>query len=91
MEPFCPHYHECGGCDLQHLDYAYAIDAIKTFLETDTPIFGICLGHQLLALASGVLAIAITSVAGILDELIQCFLPNRRLDTTDILLNVLQT
>ena len=31
----------------------YAIDAIKTFLTTETPIFGICLGHQLLALASG--------------------------------------
>lgn len=31
----------------------YAIEAIKSFLETDTPIFGICLGHQLLALASG--------------------------------------
>jgi carbamoyl-phosphate synthase small subunit len=31
----------------------YAIEAIKAFLETDTPIFGICLGHQLLALASG--------------------------------------
>ena len=31
----------------------YAIDAITSFLETDTPIFGICLGHQLLALASG--------------------------------------
>jgi carbamoyl-phosphate synthase small subunit len=31
----------------------YAIKAIKTFLETDTPIFGICLGHQLLGLASG--------------------------------------
>lgn len=31
----------------------YAIDAIKTLLKTDTPIFGICLGHQLLALASG--------------------------------------
>lgn len=31
----------------------YAIEAIKTFLETDMPIFGICLGHQLLALASG--------------------------------------
>ncbi|MBQ4876471.1 glutamine-hydrolyzing carbamoyl-phosphate synthase small subunit [Pseudoalteromonas luteoviolacea] len=31
----------------------YAIDAIQSFLETDTPIFGICLGHQLLALASG--------------------------------------
>lgn len=31
----------------------YAIDAIKTFLTTDIPVFGICLGHQLLALASG--------------------------------------
>jgi carbamoyl-phosphate synthase small subunit len=31
----------------------YAISAIKTFLETETPIFGICLGHQLLGLASG--------------------------------------
>lgn len=31
----------------------YAIKAIKTFLETELPVFGICLGHQLLALASG--------------------------------------
>jgi carbamoyl-phosphate synthase small subunit len=31
----------------------YAIAAIKEFLQTDIPIFGICLGHQLLALASG--------------------------------------
>ncbi|HTF97999.1 MAG TPA: glutamine-hydrolyzing carbamoyl-phosphate synthase small subunit [Cellvibrio sp.] len=31
----------------------YAIEAIKEFLETDIPVFGICLGHQLLALASG--------------------------------------
>ncbi|MDU4730181.1 MAG: glutamine-hydrolyzing carbamoyl-phosphate synthase small subunit, partial [Corynebacterium sp.] len=31
----------------------YAIAAIKSFLETDIPVFGICLGHQLLALASG--------------------------------------
>ncbi|MGJ7461382.1 glutamine-hydrolyzing carbamoyl-phosphate synthase small subunit [Halomonas sp. MA07-2] len=31
----------------------YAIKAIGEILETETPIFGICLGHQLLALASG--------------------------------------
>ena len=31
----------------------YAITAIAEFLKTDIPVFGICLGHQLLALASG--------------------------------------
>ncbi|GAB5451405.1 MAG: glutamine-hydrolyzing carbamoyl-phosphate synthase small subunit [Halioglobus sp.] len=31
----------------------YAIEAIKAILETEIPVFGICLGHQLLALASG--------------------------------------
>jgi carbamoyl-phosphate synthase small subunit len=31
----------------------YAITAIKKFLTTDIPVFGICLGHQLLGLASG--------------------------------------
>lgn len=31
----------------------YAIVAIQAFLETGVPLFGICLGHQLLALASG--------------------------------------
>lgn len=32
---------------------AYAIAAIKQLLDRELPIFGICLGHQLLALASG--------------------------------------
>ncbi len=31
----------------------YAIEAIKAILGTEIPVFGICLGHQLLALASG--------------------------------------
>jgi carbamoyl-phosphate synthase small subunit len=31
----------------------YAIRTIKTLVATGTPVFGICLGHQLLALASG--------------------------------------
>ncbi|KEY91137.1 carbamoyl-phosphate synthase small chain [Candidatus Photodesmus blepharus] len=31
----------------------YAIEATKVFLEKSLPIFGICLGHQILALASG--------------------------------------
>ncbi len=32
---------------------SYAITAIKTLLQKDIPLFGICLGHQLLALAAG--------------------------------------
>ncbi len=31
----------------------YAIQAIRTLIEKKIPLFGICLGHQLLALASG--------------------------------------
>ena len=31
----------------------YAIEATREFLENDTPVFGICLGHQLLGLAVG--------------------------------------
>jgi carbamoyl-phosphate synthase small subunit len=32
---------------------AYAVPVIKGLLERDVPIFGICLGHQMLALAAG--------------------------------------
>lgn len=31
----------------------YAIDAVKHFIETKIPLFGICLGYQILALACG--------------------------------------
>lgn len=31
----------------------YAIEAIRRFLDTDIPLYGICLGYQLLALAAG--------------------------------------
>ncbi|MEK9626940.1 MAG: glutamine-hydrolyzing carbamoyl-phosphate synthase small subunit [Gammaproteobacteria bacterium] len=31
----------------------YAIDAIREILKSQTPVFGICLGHQLLGLAAG--------------------------------------
>ena len=32
---------------------SYAVQAIREFLATDIPVFGICLGHQLLGLAAG--------------------------------------
>ncbi len=31
----------------------YAIEAVRELIETGTPTFGICLGHQIMALASG--------------------------------------
>jgi carbamoyl-phosphate synthase small subunit len=31
----------------------YAIEAVRTLLETGKPTFGICLGHQIMALAAG--------------------------------------
>ncbi len=35
-----------GPCD-------YAVASIQSFLDAEIPLFGICLGHQLLALAAG--------------------------------------
>ena len=39
----------------------YAIQAIQEVLKTDVPVFGICLGHQLLALASGATTVKMPS------------------------------
>ncbi|WP_313209414.1 glutamine-hydrolyzing carbamoyl-phosphate synthase small subunit [Stutzerimonas nitrititolerans] len=39
----------------------YAIQAIQEVLETNIPVFGICLGHQLLALASGAITVKMPS------------------------------
>ncbi|MCU0340208.1 MAG: glutamine-hydrolyzing carbamoyl-phosphate synthase small subunit [Spirosomaceae bacterium] len=32
----------------------YAVETVKQFLNTNLPLFGICLGHQILGLASGI-------------------------------------
>ena len=40
-----------GPGDPEPLDYA--IDATRRFLDAGVPVFGICLGHQLLGLAAG--------------------------------------
>ncbi|AXI03181.1 glutamine-hydrolyzing carbamoyl-phosphate synthase small subunit [Aquirhabdus parva] len=31
----------------------YAVEAVRTLVDSELPLFGICLGHQILALASG--------------------------------------
>lgn len=33
---------------------SYAVETVKKIIETRKPVFGICLGHQLLALANGI-------------------------------------
>jgi 23S rRNA (uracil1939-C5)-methyltransferase len=58
VEPFCPHYHECGGCDLQHLDYDQQLthkqqtlrQLMRKFaghdIELDEPVLGDSLGYR---------------------------------------------
>lgn len=41
-----------GPGDPEVMDYA--VNTVKEILEANKPLFGICLGHQLLALASGI-------------------------------------
>lgn len=53
MEQWEPHgyFISNGPGDPAAMDYA--VDTVKAILEVDRPTFGICLGHQLLAKASG--------------------------------------
>lgn len=54
MEKWKPHgyFISNGPGDPSTMDYA--IQTVKNILEADKPVFGICLGHQLLALACGI-------------------------------------
>ncbi|MGE0590695.1 MAG: glutamine-hydrolyzing carbamoyl-phosphate synthase small subunit [Cyclobacteriaceae bacterium] len=54
MEKWEPHgyFLSNGPGDPAPMDYA--INTVKQILAADKPIFGICLGHQLLALANGI-------------------------------------
>ncbi|MFM9839317.1 MAG: glutamine-hydrolyzing carbamoyl-phosphate synthase small subunit [Cyclobacteriaceae bacterium] len=53
MEAWKPHgyFISNGPGDPSVMDYA--IKTVKDILDADKPVFGICLGHQLLALAAG--------------------------------------
>ena len=54
MESFKPdgYFISNGPGDPAPLDYA--VSAVSKMLENERPVFGICLGHQVLALACGV-------------------------------------
>lgn len=54
LEKFKPHgyFISNGPGDPAPMDYA--IKTVKDILDTDKPLFGICLGHQLLALANDI-------------------------------------
>ena len=54
LKSFDPHgyFISNGPGDPASMDYA--VNTLKRILDADEPLFGICLGHQLLALANGV-------------------------------------
>lgn len=54
MEAWNPHgyFLSNGPGDPSAMDYA--VETVKEILQSDKPVFGICLGHQLLALANGI-------------------------------------
>jgi carbamoyl-phosphate synthase small subunit len=54
MESFKPHGYFISNGPGDPSAMPYAIETVKTILAADKPLFGICLGHQLLALANDI-------------------------------------
>ncbi len=54
MEAWEPHGYFLSNGPGDPAVMEYAIQTVRQILETDKPVFGICLGHQLLALANGI-------------------------------------
>lgn len=54
MQQFLPHGYFISNGPGDPAPMNYAVETVKQILEVDTPLFGICLGHQLLALANDV-------------------------------------
>ncbi|MCI0751978.1 MAG: glutamine-hydrolyzing carbamoyl-phosphate synthase small subunit [Flammeovirgaceae bacterium] len=54
MEAWNPHAYFISNGPGDPSVMSYAVDTVKEILVADKPLFGICLGHQILALASGV-------------------------------------
>jgi carbamoyl-phosphate synthase small subunit len=54
LKEFNPHGYFISNGPGDPAAMPYAIETVKALLEEDKPVFGICLGHQLLALANGI-------------------------------------
>ncbi|MCI4670206.1 MAG: glutamine-hydrolyzing carbamoyl-phosphate synthase small subunit [Bacteroidia bacterium] len=54
LKAFDPHGYFISNGPGDPAAMPYAVKTVKQILEADTPLFGICLGHQILALANGV-------------------------------------
>ncbi len=54
MQAFQPHGYFISNGPGDPASMPYAAETVKKILATNTPVFGICLGHQVLALAMGV-------------------------------------
>ena len=54
MEIFSPNGYFISNGPGDPAPMEYAIETVKNILASDKPLFGICLGHQLLALANGI-------------------------------------